>query len=145
LDRDAHSNKPNPDILTLFSDPRKEAIRFYNKSAIYPPHHVTIVRESIIKEHPWVAVSLMQAFEKSKHLAIERLRQYPPGLLVFGAHFIQDIDAIFGLDPFKYGINQNAKAFDMVQEFSVQQGLTPRKQPWDEIFPQEVIYSEEAL
>jgi 4,5-dihydroxyphthalate decarboxylase len=145
LDRGDHSYTINQDIVTLFSDPRKEAVRFFKKSGVYPPHHVTVVRESIVKEHPWVAVSLMQAFEKSKQLSIERLRQYPPGLLVFGAHFIQDIEAVFGTDPFKYGINQNAKAFDMVQEFSVQQGLTPHKQPWDEIFPQEVIYSEEIM
>jgi 4,5-dihydroxyphthalate decarboxylase len=118
-------------------------VHFYKKTGIYPPHHVTVVRESIIKDHPWTAVSLMQAFEKSKQIAIERLRQNPPGILVFGAHFIQDMDAIFGHDPFKYGVQANAKAFDMAQEFSVQQGLTPEKQPWDEIFPREVIYSEE--
>jgi 4,5-dihydroxyphthalate decarboxylase len=143
LDRGTHDYSINPDVVPLFPDPRQEAVRFFKKTGVYPPHHVTVVRESIIKEHPWAAVSLMQAFEKSKQIATERLRQNPPGLLVFGAHFIRDMDAIFGADPFKYGIPANAKAFDMAQEFSVQQGLTPEKQPWDEIFPREVIYSEE--
>ena len=43
------------------------------------------------------------------------------------------------------GIKANATAFDMAQTFSVQQELTDRKQPFDEIFPQEVIYREERL
>jgi 4,5-dihydroxyphthalate decarboxylase len=145
LDRGHVGFGADPAITTLFPDPRQESIRFFQKTGIYPPHHTTIVRESIIKEHPWVAISLMDAFEKSKRLAIERLRQSPPGLLVFGAHFLQDIEAIFGSDPFKYGVKANAKDFEMAQTFSVEQGLTEHKQPLEEIFPQEIIYSEEIL
>jgi 4,5-dihydroxyphthalate decarboxylase len=29
---------------TLFSDPRAEAIRFYRKTSIFPPHHITVAR-----------------------------------------------------------------------------------------------------
>ena len=54
-----------------------------------------------------------------------------------------ELDEIFGPDPYPYGIAANAKAFDMVQTFSVEQQLTERKQPLDEIFPLEIIYSEE--
>jgi len=63
---------------------------------------------------------------------------------VFGSQIIKDIDSVFGPDPFVYGIQANAKTFDIAQAFSVQQGLTERKQPWEELFPQEVIYSEES-
>ena len=33
----------------------------------------------------------------------------------------------------------------MAQSFSLAQGLTTQKQAWDEIFPQEIMYSEERL
>jgi 4,5-dihydroxyphthalate decarboxylase len=150
LDRNGPSLSENPDIVTLFPDPRQEAIRYYRKTGIFPPHHATVVRESILKEHPWVAISLMEAFEESKRIAIERLRKLQPTLMVFGDHYLKDITDIFGPDPFVYGIKANAKAFDMVQTFSVQQGLTERKQPLDEIFPLEILpleilYSEERL
>ncbi|MFC2072872.1 hypothetical protein ACFLUU_09320 [Chloroflexota bacterium] len=135
----------DPDVVTLFRYPQQEAIRFFKKSGVYPPNHGTVIRESILEEHPWVAVSLMEAFEESKRLAIERLHQSPPSLLVFGQHYLKDIDEIFGPDPFPYGIKANAKAFDMAQTFSVEQGLTKRKQSLDEIFPQEVIYREERV
>jgi 4,5-dihydroxyphthalate decarboxylase len=145
LDRNRAGQAENPDVVTLFSNPVQEAVRFFKKTRVYPPHHTTAIRENIVKENPWVVISLMEAFEESKKIAIQRLRQSPPALMVFGSHYLQEIDAIFGPDPFVYGIQANAKAFDMVQHFSVQQGLTERKQPWDEIFPQEVIYMEERL
>ena len=135
----------NPDIVTLFPDPRQEAIRFYKKTGIYPPHHTTVVRESILEQHPWVAISLMEAFEKSKKIAIERIKQMPPTLMVFGEQYLREIREVFGDDPFQYGIKANARAVEMAQTFSVEQELTERKRPFEEIFPQEIIFREERL
>jgi 4,5-dihydroxyphthalate decarboxylase len=141
---DRHSNlAANPDVTTLFSDPYQEAVRFYRKTGLFPPHHVTVVRESILKEHPWVALSLMEAFETSKRMAIERLNALPPSLMIFGEHFLKDAAGVLGPDPYVYGIKANARVLEMAQDFSVQQGLTFRKQPLEELFPREVIYLEE--
>ena len=145
IDRQRKDLSDNADYTTLFSDPRAEAMRFMAKHGVYPPHHVTVVRESILEQHPWVSVSLMEAFRKSKELAIERLRQRPPTLMVFGGQYLKELDEVFSRDPFPYGINANAKAFDMAQTFSVEQGLSPRKMAWDDIFPEEVMHSEERL
>ncbi|MFC2073039.1 hypothetical protein ACFLUU_10180, partial [Chloroflexota bacterium] len=138
------SDKPGL-VTLLFPDPRQEATRFFKKTGVYPPNHCTVIRESILDEHPWVAVSLMEAFEESKRIAIERLRQAPPTLMVFGQQYFKELEEVFGPDPFPYGLKANAKAFDMAQTFSVEQGLTERKQPLDELFPQEIIYREERL
>ena len=85
----------------------------------------------------------MEAFEESKRIAIERIHQMPPTLIVFGEQYLREIREVLGADPFQYGIKANAKALDMAQTFSVQQELTERKQPFDEIFPQEIINREE--
>lgn len=145
IDRSTSDLSERAGVITLFTDPMEEAIRFYKKEGVYPPHHTTVIRESIVKENPWVAISLMEAFEESKRIAINRLNQSPPSLMVFGQHYLRDLDEVFGTDPYPYGISVNAKAFDMAQTFSVQQELTERKQPLDEIFPEEVIYREERL
>ena len=87
----------------------------------------------------------MEAFNQSKALAAQRLRALPPTMMVFGQMYQAEVDEVFGPDPFAYGIAANAKAFDMAQSFSLAQGLTTQKQPWDEIFPQEIMYSEERL
>lgn len=142
LDR-TRSDLQNEDVITLFPDPKQEAIRFFKKTGIYPPHHTTAIRESIIKEHPWIAISLMEAFEEAKKIAIQRLHYSQPTLMVFGSHYLREVEEIFGPDPFVYGIQPNLRAFEMAQEFSLQQGLTERKQPLEEIFPREAIYMEE--
>lgn len=138
------------DIVPLFADSKKEAVRYFKKTGIFPIHHTTAVRESILEQHPWVAVSLMEAFEESKRIAIDRLHSpsrsaWPWSLLVFSYQDLKELDEIFGPDPYPYGIKVNSKAIEMTQKISVQQELTKSKQPWDEIFPQEVIYREERL
>ena len=145
IDRERSDLSGNSDIVTLFADPRQEAIRFYRKTGIYPPHHTTVVRESILEQHPWVAISLMEAFEESKRIAIQGIKQMPPTLMVFGEQYLRETGEVFGDDPYKYGIRANTDALDMAQTFSLQQELTKRKQPFDEIFPQEIINSEERL
>ncbi len=132
----------NPDLVNLFPDPREEAIRFFKKTGVFPPHHTTVVRESILQEHPGAAISLVNAFEESKRIATERLHKSPPTLLVFGEYYLQEVKEIFGSDPYPYGIKANAKTFEIMQTFSVQQGLTEQKQPLNEIFPEELINSQ---
>ncbi len=145
LDRKGADVRGNPDFMLLFSDPKAESIRYFKKNGIYPPHHCTVVRESIVKEHPWVATSLMDAFEESKRLAIQRLRQQPPTLLVFRNEYQEEVRSVFGEDPFPYGVKANAKAIDMVQTISLEQGLTAKKQSLQEMFPEEVLVAEEKL
>ena len=130
-------------VQLLFPDPRAEATRFYKKTGVYPPNHCTVVRESILEQYPWAATSLMDAFDEAKRLAIERAHQNIPTLTVFGQQHFKELDELFGRDPFPYGLKANAKAFDMAQTFSLQQGLTTRKQPLNEIFPEEILYREE--
>ena len=126
-------------IQPLFPDTQGEAVRFYRKNQVYPPHHVTIVRESIVQEHPWVAASLLEAFDEAKALAAKRLYDRPPSLLVFGGEWLKEQRDIFGDDPYVNGLAPNAAALDMVQTFSAEQGLTARKQPLEEMLPAELL------
>ena len=132
----------NPGVQTLFSDPQVEATRFYKKTGIFPPHHITVVRESIVQAHPWVALSLVDAFQSAKSIAQRRMREQ--SLFVFNQQYVQNECALFGDDPWVYGIKANAAAIDMVQTISVEQGLTIRKAPLEELFPESVIVADES-
>jgi hypothetical protein len=66
-------------------------------------------------------------------------------LFVFGEHYQEEVRSTLGADPFAYGVKNNAAAIDMVQTISAEQSLTPRKQPLEDIFPQEVLLMEERL
>jgi 4,5-dihydroxyphthalate decarboxylase len=133
----------DPEFTHLFSDTKAESIRFFKKTGIYPPHHTTSVKESVLQQHPWVARSLMEAFEKSKQIAIERLKHQT--LFVFGPQYLEEVQANLGKDPFAYGVKANARAIEMVQQISVEQALTSKAQPLSELFPEELLISEERL
>jgi 4,5-dihydroxyphthalate decarboxylase len=132
----------SPGVKTLFSDPQAEATRFYKKTGIFPPHHITVVRESIVKAHPWVALSLVDAFQAAKTIAQHRQREQT--LFVFNQQYLQNERALFGDDPWAYGIRANAAAIDMVQTISLEQGLTTRKARFEELFPESVIVADES-
>lgn len=145
LDRTKVDLSTDPRFTTLFPSPREEAIRYFKSTGVYQPHHVTVIRESIVKQHPWAARSLMEAFQQSKDLAIQRLRQQQPTLMVFGASWLKEVHDVFGDDPFPYGLAANAKALDMAQTYSVEQSLSGRKQSLEEILPEEIMIMEERL
>lgn len=133
----------NPEFTPLFSDQKAEAARYYRKTGIFPPHHTTAVRESILREHPWVARSLMEACEASKKIAMTRLRHQT--LYVFMENYQDEITDLMGNDAFAYGIKANRAAIEMVQQISFEQSLTPRIQPVEDLFAEELFLMEERL
>lgn len=145
IDRKEVDLRDNPDFTYLFSDRKAEGSRYFKKTGMFPINHTTVVREEILKEHPWVAVSLYEAFDKAKKIAMERLKAHPPQLLVMPEYYLQDSIASFGPDPWAYGIKANLPTIDMTQTISVEQGLTPRKQPLEEIFAEQILILEERL
>lgn len=132
----------NTGVQTLFKDPQAEATRFYQKTGIFPPHHITAVRESILAAHPWVALSLVDAFQQAKAVAMQRMREQ--SLFVFNQMYAQREQALFGNDPWVYGVKANAAAIDLVQTISVEQGLTRHKAPLEELFPDNVLAADES-
>lgn len=128
-----------PGLTRLFSDPMGEGVRYYKKTGLFPAHHITVVRESLLEEDPWVATALMEAFERAKQLALERQRFQTT--FVFAEHFAQKVKELMD-DPHPYGIRPNKDLIDCVQRMSVEQGLTAQEQAWGEIFPEEVLISE---
>ncbi|MBI4200248.1 MAG: PhnD/SsuA/transferrin family substrate-binding protein [Chloroflexi bacterium] len=152
MDRPKEDLSASRKLQRLFRDPKAEAIRYYRKTGVFPIQHITVVRESILKEHPWVAASLMDAFERAKMAVLGELFGFHGfigfhaghnSLLVFGGQELTEQRQLFGYDPYPYGIRANAREIDLAQTFSAEQGLTPRKQPWEDIFPEETLIAEE--
>jgi 4,5-dihydroxyphthalate decarboxylase len=139
------------DCKLLFDDRKAEGIRFFKKHGVFPPHHLIVVRESLLEQHPWIATSLFDAFELGKKRWMEPIydrlssNNRTLSVLVFGRDDLEEQRTIFGDDPFPYGIRANAKAIDMMQTFEMEQGLTARKQPLEELFPEEILIAEEKM
>ena len=147
LERDKVNLQGHPKLKLLFPDPKKETIRYYKKNGFYPAHNITIVRESVLEKHPWVATSLFDAFEESKRISLQRLYRRQGGieLHLFRKEDLEEQRKVFGYDPYPNGIKANEQLIDRAQTYSVEQGLTPKKQPLEELFAEESFAADERV
>ena len=116
-------------FVPLFADGVAESERYYARTGIFPAHHATIVRKSMLDAHPWAAKSLLDAFIEAQRLTMERAMKEPPSVLVFSREMMERQRETFGDNPYAYGLAANATTIDLVQTFAVEHGMTQQKQP----------------
>ncbi len=128
-------------IRPLFPDRRVEGARFFSQHGFLPVNHAYVIRGDIDRQHPWLAASLYEGFLRAKAEFQEALPVKIPTALLFGQEYLTMTQAIFGDDPFPYGIKDNAAMLDTITTYSYEQGLTPRKMKLDELFAESTLDS----
>jgi 4,5-dihydroxyphthalate decarboxylase len=114
----------NARIRKLLNDEGKEAIyEFYRKTGCHQPNHHIIVKNSVLSEHPWVAMELYKVFQQSKEIAYERARKARSTYLYFEANDWREQAAVFGEDPYPLGIKMMRKTVERAIQGSLEQGL----------------------
>lgn len=96
---------------------------WYRDTGIYPFHGIVVVRDEVLREHPWVAASLFEAFEESKDRFLGQLRDGG------GDEQYRRLMGIVGDDPLPYGLEANRTSIEALIGFSRDQEIiqsTPR-------------------
>lgn len=125
-----------PDIRRLFPDSRAVEAEYYRRTKIFPIMHMVVIRRAIYEKNPSLSVRLAEAFEKAKHLAVERLAE---GLSCLPwVHLdLEYARQVLGSDFYPYGVKQNLETLEAATLYSNEQGLTKRKFSVNELFPPE--------
>lgn len=110
-------------IKPLFPDRMAEGKRFFDKYGFVPVNHAYVVRADIHEKYPWVVFNLYKAFVKAKEVARQQLLERIPTALFFGPEYLARTQAVFGADPFPYGIEANRPMLETMIRFSMEQGL----------------------
>jgi 4,5-dihydroxyphthalate decarboxylase len=126
-------------IKPLFPDRMAEAERFQKQHGFLPVNHTYIIRGDIYRKHPWVAFNLFNGFVRAKALARERLLESIPSALFFGPEYLKRTQDIIGNDPFPYGIKANEAMLETITAYSHEQGLTPKKMNFKELFAENTL------
>jgi 4,5-dihydroxyphthalate decarboxylase len=121
-------------VKLLFSDRIAEGKRFYQKWNFLPVNHAYTIRGDVCRKHPWVAFNLFTAFVKAKEHFNARLLDSIPSALFFGREYLAMTQAVYGQDPFPYGVKANRKMLETLIDFSHEQGLISKKPGIDELF-----------
>src|SRR5438034_375507 len=85
-------------VALLFPDAKKAEIDYFKKSGIFPIMHTVVIRNEILEKHPWVAVSVVQAFQKAKELCYRRMHDPRNFALVWPHELLREQQTIFGKD-----------------------------------------------
>jgi len=115
----------NPKIRRFFPDGgRAITFEYFKKTGIIGgANHTVIVQNRILHKHPWLALELYAAFQKSKEMAYERARQSASAYMLFeGTDFQQQAD-LYGPDPYPQGIRRNRTMLERLLRGSLEQGL----------------------
>ena len=123
-----------PDIRLLFPDREAEARRYYKKTGIFPINHAMVVRRSLLKKYPWIALNIYSAFLKAKEESEAAMTEVLTPYLSAGIVDTKAKKAIDENDPLAYGIKAARPVLEMISQFVHEQGLTKRRVKVEELF-----------
>jgi 4,5-dihydroxyphthalate decarboxylase len=126
----------NPVVRRLFPDFPKVEADSYRRTGIYPIMHLVALKREIHDRHPFVATSLYQAFVRSKAIALERMRHggMLAAMMPWMLAAIEEMDAVFGVDPWPYGLEANRKTLDALVRYLAEQSLIAKPVAVDDLF-----------
>ena len=119
-----------PEIKPLIADAQNAAFDWYRKTGIYPINHGLVVKNSVLKEMPWIADELTRAFERSKAEYLKDLK----GNESTSWDKAATVNAKVVGDPFPFGIEPNRKALEAITRFAFDQKMVPRKYTVEDLF-----------
>jgi 4,5-dihydroxyphthalate decarboxylase len=128
--------KASPDIVRLFPDCRGVERDYFQRTGIFPIMHLVVMQKPLYEHHPWLAARLFRAFVEAKAIALKQLHSANTQrtMLPWFASDIEEIDALFGADPWSYGIEPNRKTLATLVEYMTEQGFIERRIPLEELF-----------
>jgi 4,5-dihydroxyphthalate decarboxylase len=120
------------DYPQLFPDATELEAAWYRKTQIYPMHGTIVVKDDVLKRHPWVARSLYDAFAQAKALWLAPFRSGAANTASDKTY--REFSKFVGDDPLPFGMKQNLATIQALEETAFKQKLTPRRMAIAEIF-----------
>lgn len=135
VDRSRVDLNNHPEVKPLFSDPRAEGVRYYEKTGIMPINHCMVIRRELAEQNPGLAEQVYHLFVRANELCeaqrIEHMAYHvDTGLVAEEALTTQII---------KYGMVANRAVLETAASYSHEQSLTPRPMGMEELFASELM------
>jgi 4,5-dihydroxyphthalate decarboxylase len=126
----------NPDVVRLLPDHHARERELYQRDKIFPIMHLVAIRRAVHEANPWIASSLYAAFVEAKRVARARLRYAGSlaAMLPWLQDEIEEIDEVFGGDPFPYGVEANRPTLEALVQYMHEQNFIAEPMPIEELF-----------
>lgn len=130
------SLRTNPDVVRLFPDYHQRERDYYQRTGIYPIMHALVMREELHRRHPELATNVYRACLTAKNTALQLARfsgamRY---MLPWLYEHLEEMDEVFGNDPWPYGLEQNRAALELFGQFLVEQKFVSTQPRLEDVF-----------
>ena len=128
--------KTSPDVQRLFPDFHAVEMESFRRTRVFPIMHLVAMRRDTYEKHPFIAKSLYKAMTDAKNIALKKMRDLGtlrymlPGMTAE----LDEIDDVFGGDPWPYGIEPNRPTLEALVRYLAEQSLIKAPIPLDELF-----------
>jgi len=126
----------NAKVARLFPDYRAAEEAYYRKTGVFPIMHLVGIRKSIVEQHPWLPVNVLNAFVEAKEICYRNLAKVGHlfTTLPWPVDEYEAAKALMGEDYWPYGVAENAAEIEAMIRYSFDQGLTSRRLSVEELF-----------
>lgn len=108
---------------------------YYKKTGFFPIMHTLLVKNSVLEEHAWVAMSLYNAWQESKQRCYQWLEwQRIHQTALWYRALWEEERAVAGPDPYVWGLSKSRAELDKMLEWAYRDGITPRRHEPEEMF-----------
>ncbi len=130
-------------IARLYPDYRAPEEAYFRRTGIFPIMHVVALRRDVFERDPWIAMNLLKAFEEAKRRSLARLADVTASHapLPWLGDYVARTQALFGDDPWPYGVEPNRRTLEAFLGFAHEQGVCHRRLAVDELFPAQLAAS----
>ncbi|NNN19387.1 MAG: hypothetical protein HKL84_05980 [Acidimicrobiaceae bacterium] len=108
-------------LRRLFANPTAEGIRYFKSTGMFPVNHVIVIRDSLVRQHPWLPRNLYEAFCRSKELAFQRLHRHLELYAALGAVELGRVDDT--KRALSFGLRTNRPLLTAAIGYAVEQEL----------------------
>ncbi|MGH7768816.1 MAG: ABC transporter substrate-binding protein [Candidatus Binatia bacterium] len=126
-------------IRRLFPDAKQEEINYFRKNGFFPIMHVVAFKDEVLKQNPWLAGSVMAAFEKAKEVCRRYYDDPNWSRLAWGRHLFEEERSLLGEDPWPYGVTGNRANLERFMDYSFDQGLMEKKPAVEDLFAPAIV------
>ncbi|HXW61709.1 MAG TPA: hypothetical protein VEJ45_03860 [Candidatus Acidoferrales bacterium] len=116
---------------------------YYAKTKIFPIMHTVVIRREVYDKSPWIAQSLLKAFQQAQQCAYRDL--YDSGtlstMLPWLIEHVEEARALMGVDFWPYGLEKNTHTLETFLRYSFEQGLSQRPLEPADLFARETLES----
>jgi 4,5-dihydroxyphthalate decarboxylase len=121
-------------IARLFPNFENDEREYYSQTKIFPIMHLIVIKTEILRNAPWVAMSLFEAFMACRR-AYDEFMQQPHRLsFAWGRSYLEGEKKFFKKSPFYQGLKENYNHIQNMIMFAQQQGMLAKPLTVDDLF-----------